>query len=411
MVQTFFKKQKDALDLLHGPQKHIMLYGGRRSGKTYLILSDMVAVAYQFQDARMLVARQHFNHVKTSIWEQTLPDVLKYYPVSSYRKNNTDLTIKFCTGSEIRLAGLDEKQRIEKNLGTEYCIVYCNECSTISYDAVLLIQSSLAQNIIGFQNKMYYDMNPPPPTHWTYKMFEKKIEPRKEKPLPDPNDYISFRMNPMSNPHLSKDYINKTLESLPDREKRRYKYGEYVKVEGCIYDNFNIETNVIDCNNLPKMEYFIVGIDNTGNNLAAVLLGFAGDYIYLLDEYTAYRATISEFDRTIQYKWRQYHYLGYADPAAGPLNDQMWSVMPADNAVAPGIEYIRQKIENKQLLAVKINGHYTTPQLLAEMDNYRMDDKGRIIKEDDHLCDGMRYGIYTHFQYGGSILSQGVQNV
>lgn len=385
-----------------------MLFGGRRSGKTYAILSDIVAAAYQYPGLQALVARSALNHVKASMWNQTLRDVLQAYPSETYRKYPGDLYLSIKTKPEsiITFGGFDDKERIEKQLGQEFAIIYANECSTISYDAILLSQSSLAQNIPGFKNKFYYDMNPPAPTHWTYKLFIQKLDPKKEEPLKRPNNYKHLLMNPMDNPYLDPDYLE-TLEDLPDRERRRYKYGEFVKTEGAIYDSFDINKHTVDIEELPPIEYYTVGIDNSGTNFAAILIGWAGENVYILDEYSAYRETMQNFDATIQHKWRQYGYVAYPDPAAAQLNDLIWNVAKTDNAVDPGINFILDKITNNQFYMLKINGRVNALQLLSEMDSYRRDDKGRIVKENDHNVDAMRYGIYSHARYGASILIGG----
>lgn len=407
-MQQFSDKQKELLKLMHSDSQNIMGFGGRRSGKTYAIISDIVAASYQFPGLQTLVARSALSHVKASVWNQTLPEVLKHYPNKTYRKHPGDLVLVIKTKPESRIVfgGFDDKERIEKQLGQEFAIIYANECSTISYDAVLLSQSSLAQNMEGFQNKFYYDMNPPAPTHWTHQLFIQKIDPKTGEELKRPDNYAALLMNPMDNPWLDEQYIQ-TLDDLPERERRRYKYGEFVKIEGAIYDSFDVNTHTIDLEDLPPIEYYTVGIDNSGTNFAAVLIGWSGENIYLLDEYSAYRETMQNFDATIQYKWRQYNYVAYPDPAAAQLNDLIWNAAKSDNAVEPGINYILDKIEKKQLKMLKINNRINTPQLLAEMDSYRRDDKGRIVKEMDHAVDALRYGIYSHARYGASILVGG----
>jgi len=77
---------------------------------------------------------------------------------------------------------------------------------------------------------------------------------------------------------------------------------------------------------------------------------------------------------------------------------------PADNAVAPGINYIRELMEFGKFFVVIRDGSPVCPQLLVEIDSYRYDDKGRIIKVADHLLDALRYGIYSHAVYGGSLI-------
>lgn len=398
------EKQRQALQLLHSDDySDVMLFGGRRSGKTYVITRDIIAACLQFAFLRALIARSRLNHVKASIWNQTLLPMLATLPNEVYEANKSELIVRFYNGSEIILAGFDDAERIDKHLGMEFAIIYANECSTIDYGAILLAQSSLAQNIQGFKNKMYYDMNPPAPTHWTYKLFKEKLNPKDDTPLAHPERYVSLLMNPTDNTeNLTEDYIDR-LNQLPDRERRRYLLGEFVKPEGAIYDAFDIDKHSIDLEDLPIFEYYTVGIDNTGTNFAAVLIGWSGDKLYILDEYSAYRETMQNFNATIYHKWAQYGYVAYPDPAAAQLNDLIWNVSKADNAVEPGINYLREKIENEQLFIVKINNKTNCPNLVSEIDGYHYDDKGRIVKEADHFCDALRYGTYSHAKFGGSI--------
>lgn len=351
---------------------------------------------------RVLVARQVYSHAIATLWNQTFVDVAKtYYALypdkTLFTFKQGEHIVRFVNGSEIVLAGLDDAERLEKILGGEYGIIYLNECSMIKYQAVTMCKTRLAQNIQGFRNKFLFDENPPSPKHWSYKMFIQHIEPKTDEPL-DKQEYVSMLINPKDNlVNLPEDYI-KTLESLPDRERRRFLFGEFVKVEGAVYNKFDIDKMGIT--SLPPMEYYSVGIDNTGNNMAAVLIGWAGGNVYVLESYAAFRMSMTEFNTTIVNMWGKYGYIAYPDPAAGQLNDLISFCGKADNAVEPGLNYIRELMENSRFFIVvdKCQG------LIDEMESYRYDDNGRILKVDDHLCDAMRYGVYSHAIYGGSLL-------
>jgi len=67
-------KQYEALKLFKSEARHILLYGGARSSKTFIILMNLIDRAVS-TTSRHLILRRHFNHVKTSIWLDTLPDV------------------------------------------------------------------------------------------------------------------------------------------------------------------------------------------------------------------------------------------------------------------------------------------------------------------------------------------------
>jgi hypothetical protein len=66
------------------------------------------------------------------------------------------------------------------------------------------------------------------------------------------------------------------------------------------------------------------------------------------------------------------------------------NLTPADNAVTAGTTLVWNLLSTGQL---KIARHLT--HLLRQMKIYRRDEKGRIIKRDDHGPDALRYGCMT----------------
>ena len=60
--------------------------------------------------------------------------------------------------------------------------------------------------------------------------------------------------------------IEDVLEILPETQKERFRYGQWVKREGCIYDRFT-EKMIIKPDDLPEMEYYTGGQD-FGLNIA-----------------------------------------------------------------------------------------------------------------------------------------------
>ena len=67
-------KQREANRLLASPARYIMLRGGSRSGKTFVLIRALVQRALNAPGSRHVVFRFRFNHAKTSVWSDTLPD-------------------------------------------------------------------------------------------------------------------------------------------------------------------------------------------------------------------------------------------------------------------------------------------------------------------------------------------------
>ena len=159
------EKQKEAVRLLSSDTKHICLYGGSRAGKTAIILYGLIVRACK-ERSRHAILRQTFNSAKRSIWLDSLPSILnKAFPDLRVKWNKTDFFIELPNGSQIFVGGLDDKERTEKILGTEYSSLFFEEVSQISYASIQIALTRLAEKN-GLRKKAYYAMNPPSKADW-----------------------------------------------------------------------------------------------------------------------------------------------------------------------------------------------------------------------------------------------------
>jgi phage terminase large subunit len=95
-----------------------MLFGGSRSGKTFLLVRNVVFRALKAPKSRHAIFRFRFNHVKSSIVQDTFPKVMDLaFPGVKWNLNKTDWYVEFPNGSQVWFAGLDDKERTEKILG------------------------------------------------------------------------------------------------------------------------------------------------------------------------------------------------------------------------------------------------------------------------------------------------------
>jgi phage terminase large subunit-like protein len=253
-----------------------MLFGGSRSGKTFLIVRNIVARALKAPSSRHLIVRFRFNHLKSSIILDTFPNVMrKCFPRVKYNLSKSDWYVTLPNGAEIWFAGLDDKERLEKILGKEYATIYLNECSQIVWDSVETVMTRLAQLAMQVVKGMkpqllklraFYDCNPPTKAHWTFKVFKQKVSPETKESLPEPNDYVCFQMNPIDNQeNLSPDYM-RILNQLSARKQRRFKDGEFGEAApGALFDEADIDKWRVLDGTLPEMVRIVVGVDPSGS--------------------------------------------------------------------------------------------------------------------------------------------------
>lgn len=269
------KKQEEAQAILAGDATHCMLFGGSRSGKTFLLTRNVCFRALKAPNSRHAALRFRFNAIKSSIVMDTFPKVMKLaFPGVEYHLNKTDWFAEFENGSQFWFGGLDDKERTEKILGMEFATIYLNECSQIPWGSVGIAVTRLAQKaeqeIAGRPKsllvpRMYYDCNPPPKSHWTYRVFREKVDPESKQPLVKPDDYVSFQINPMDNAeNLSEGYLE-TLKSLSPRLQKRFLKGEFADANpNALFPDEVIDRNRVLDGRVPDMVRLVVAVDPSG---------------------------------------------------------------------------------------------------------------------------------------------------
>lgn len=265
------EKQQQAQEKLNGPARHVLLEGGSRSGKTLLAVRKIVQRALKAPGSRHLIARFRLSHVRQSIAHDTLPKVMSLcFPGVPYEINKSELFAQFPGNSEIWLGGLDDKQRTEKILGTEYASILLNEGSQIPWSSRNTVLTRLAQKVTDratgadLVTKMYYDCNPPSKAHWLYKLFYAHQDPDSGKPI-EAADYDFIKLNPRDNvQNLSPEYI-RTLEAMPARYRKRYLDGEWADATpGALFSEDVFEKWRVMDGELPEMLRIVVAVDPSG---------------------------------------------------------------------------------------------------------------------------------------------------
>lgn len=280
MTFTLTKKQQEAQLTLSGVATHLLLAGGSRSGKTALLVRNVIVRALKSPFSRHAIFRFRFNAIKASIVLDTFPKVMKLaFPDEKYTINSTDFYATFSNGSQIWFGGLDDKERTEKILGMEFITIYFNEASQIPLSSIDMAITRLAQKVDmegviestgkAFKSELkprcYYDLNPPTKGHWSYKRFILKRDPISKQALPNPDDYAYFRINPIDNvENLSETYL-KTLEALPAHLKQRFLLGEFSDENpNALFTFEKIEQYRVIDQKVPHFLRIVIGVDPSG---------------------------------------------------------------------------------------------------------------------------------------------------
>lgn len=328
-------RQRLAQATIAGIAKHIMLFGGARSGKTFLFVRNVVMRALKAPNSRHAIFRFRFNAIKASIVLDTFPKVMQIaFPSVEYKLDKTDFYATFPNGSTLWFAGLDDKERAEKVLGMEFVTLYFNECSQIPYSSIILALTRLAQSveqvIDGVKTVMrpraYYDENPPTKAHWSYRLFCQKTDPESKIGLANPENYAYFQINPTDNTeNIASDYID-TLKAMSGRARKRFLDGEFGEaVAGALFDDAVIEMYRVIDGVLPDMVRVVVAVDPSGSGdsdnadndaIGIVVAGIGTDgNAYVLEDCTV-KAGPATWGRVATSAWERHQ----ADCIVGEIN-------------------------------------------------------------------------------------------
>ena len=310
---TLNPKQKEALSMLM-EHKFNLLWGGARSGKTFLTCYYIVFRAIKYPNSRHLICRTIGVHVRASIWDMTLPDVLnqlKMVKGEQYTTKDMQMEVHFRNGSTIYCAGLDAGgDDSDKILGREYATIYANEVSDFKYLIFLKLRTRLSQKVEGCKNKLIVDLNPTGDNHFTHKLWFDKIEPQSLLPLETPDDYARLQLNPIDNiEHLGNDYIKDNLEILTGDARERFLDGNYQSTSSLLVLNtkqnnlFNFSEFMNWCRNREERVRIVGGMDLGASDADAVcFIAYIKEepLLWLIYEYKAFREDISDLANGIR---------------------------------------------------------------------------------------------------------------
>jgi PBSX family phage terminase large subunit len=393
--------QRKALALLKGGAKHILLFGGSRSGKTTVLVMAIIYRALRFAGSRHLICRYRAKDARSSVLLETLLPWLNNTVGSiGYQYLKHESMIRLNNGSEIWIGGLGDKEQADKILGHEYNTIYFNEISQLTYASVTTAYSRLAMKVQDCRNLFFYDCNPGSPLHWAYKIFVLKRTFFSGEPLEKAKLYQSMVLNPQDNrANLPEDYISDILDVLPEKQKARFRDGLWVKAEGVIYDRFD-ETMILKRTDMPKeFDRYAAGQD-FGLNITFVKIGWIGEVIYVMADYGAFNMTTQSFNDELTARgWLDckdnMSFPVYCDPAGGERIQEITGGTKANNSVESGIDFINAKIERGQFFVCE-----TCNGVLSEIWDYCRNEAGEIVKVNDHFMDALRYAIFSDVQQG-----------
>ena len=206
-------------------------------------------------------------------------------------------------------------------------------------------------------------------------------------------------------PHISEDTKKKMIDAMEPHTREARTKGIPVLGAGVIYP---VPESAILCEPFELPDYWpkAYGLDVGWNRTAAIWGSWdrQSDVVYIFSEHYMGQGAPSVHADSI--KQRGQWIFGAIDPASAGssqldgrklrnvYNGLGLNLVDADNSVEAGIHACYQR-----MVAGRLKVFRTCRNWLSEFRIYRRDENGKIVKENDHAMDAMRYLIMTGMRY------------
>lgn len=385
-------KQIDSF--LHSNKRLNVWEGSVRSGKSFISLLRFVKALREHPPGNCVIV----GVSRDSIQRNVMGELSSLIGMPVPTPKSTQLSLY---GHTIFLVGASDERSQRKIQGSTLQLAFVDEITNIPEGFFKMLLSRLSKP--GAQ--LFGSTNPDSPFHWLKTEFLDK-----EKEL----DIARFHFTLDDNPSLDKVYVDSIKREYTGLWFRRYINGEWCLADGTVYDFFDEKTNVIE--KPPGFaEYYVVGIDyGTVNSTAFVMVGVntrtwpnlwvEKEYYYDSRKQGRQKTDTDTVEDLKAFVSNHQVRCIYVDPSAASLKIEMMregieGIRDANNDVISGIRFVSKVMGNGTL---KICAN--CKNMMQEMATYRWDGKAcakgedKVLKENDHSLDALRYVIYTHFK-------------
>lgn len=299
-------------------------------------------------------------------------------------------------GQRCYCLGAEKATQKRKLQGSAVKFCYIDEAAGINPEVFEMLKSRLSFEY----SECHAGLNPEGPRHWLKQFIDRK-------------DLDIYRQHYtiFDNPYLPKSYVEQLCREYTGVFYDRYIRGLWTQAEGLVYQTALEQAVIPDIplfeitENAPVWVSIDYGITNP---FAALLWTVRGGAVVAFDEYSfdsrenGYRKTDAMLYKELKAKISRYNVESIVvDPSASSFieeirADGLFTVIPADNEVVPGIQNVDNLIQLDRLKVCE-----RCREAVDEFGQYVWDSKSaetKVIKEHDHAMDAIRYFVRTIYR-------------
>lgn len=308
---ALFPKQREFVNVLKSQKKRFLLFGGAvAGGKSIVQIGAIHAMAMDYPDTRWVIVRKNLKTLKRT----SIPSYKKILTLNSdesiVKINHSDYIANYINGSAVLFVEADDSKDkdFDKLKGLEVTGGLIEEANEIAEGAFSVLKTRIGRwknNEHGIRPFVMLNCNPA--KNWVKQEF---YDPWVEGKLPETHYYLPAL--PTDNPYNSQDYLD-MLESLPEVDKQRYKYGnwEYADDPNQLVSYVSVRDVFVDTTfeelvktHHPRQIYLGCDVARYGND-KSVICYMVGMTVARFEEFP--KLSTTEFARIIQDRVRMFN--------------------------------------------------------------------------------------------------------
>jgi|TARA_R100001460_G_scaffold3675_1_gene10923 hypothetical protein len=275
-----------------------VLVSGRRFGKTYLCITEMMKYATKVKQNIWYVAPT-FKMAREIVWSNLKQMLSDFKWVDVINESNLSIKVKK-TGSIISLKGCENYDSL-RGVGIDFLIL--DEFADIEEKAWTEV---LRASIADTKGDVLMCGSPKGYGNWSYRMYLKGKQDK---------EWDSFQFTTLQGGMVSKSEIEQAKQDIDIRTFRQEFEGTFENYAGAVYYNFHAVENVKE----KKIDFskpLHIGLDFNVDPMSASVAQVDKDIIHFVDEIVIYSSNTDEMVSEIKDRYgSKGKIIVYPDPA------------------------------------------------------------------------------------------------
>ncbi len=275
-----------------------VLISGRRFGKTYLCISEMMKYASQVNQ-NIWYCAPTFKMARDICWLPLKQILHQFNWVDDINESNLTIKIRK-SNSRISLKGCENFDNLR---GTGINFLIMDEFADIPE---LAWSEVLRASVADTEGKVLFTGSPRGYGNWSYRMYLKGKQDK---------EWDSFQFTTLQGGRVSKEEIERAKEDLDIRTFRQEFEGTFENYAGAVYYNFHPVDNVIE-KEIDWKKPLHIGMDFNVDPMSCAVAQIDKDKIYFIDEIVVYSSNTDEMCQEIRDRYgTKMPIFIYPDPA------------------------------------------------------------------------------------------------